>query len=273
MYLPLRDFADRSFSAAADFHFAEDLIWIPLAGTEFHAASHYLPLAIRLDYSAPSLGAIVDSGYSVRPNVHEDGRWISGYKPIALRAYPFRLRPGFQRQNPLDDLEVAASSLEISGAPLCSADGQPHPLITAAHKALLRLQEGQVGLIPSLERLLIADVLAPLKPPSRTADLGEPPPTLFGIDPIRLTQLTGRSSAALVRHDFTSFDVAIALLFSQRLLRQECLPDIQPQRSAESAEDSSVSQVGRSVEDALSSAIDTGTLFDYEAMATFEGAQ
>ncbi|WP_146056514.1 SapC family protein [Methylobacterium sp. V23] len=269
-YVPLAGVANRCFSPPDDFHFAEGLMWLPIAGSELHLASHHLPLAIRLDFSAPSLGVIVHPGYAVRPCVDAEGTWIAGYRPLALRAYPFQLRPGFKRQHPLEDLEITVSALNDSGAPLRDASGQCHPLVAATHKSLLRLQEGQVGLIPALERLLIADLLAPLRPARHETELTAPPP-LFGIDPIRLTKLSGRASAALARHDFTSFDVAIALLFSQRLLRRECLPEIQQQPSTEAAEDAGASQIGRGLEDALASAVDVGTLFDYEAMTVFEG--
>jgi hypothetical protein len=148
------------------------------------------------------------------------GNWVGGYKPIALRCAPFECRHA--GADPLNDLSISPLSPHLSqhaGAPIVDDKGAPSPLVTGVHRLFRLLQEGREKFAEALDQLLIADVLIPLPMPE--ADSGEDTmPTLHLVNGRRFNDISRARLGAITRHSFAALDVAVACLYSQRLLKQ-----------------------------------------------------
>ena len=195
--------------------------WWPVSYTELHLASLYFPLAVRFDDGIPSLGLVLGEAYIKRSAVDGAGKWQGGYKPIALRSAP--LRCGETGGDALD-LLIASPSPHLAdrgGIPIVDNDGAVHPLIGEIHRWCRLLQDSRTKFAHALDRLLIANLLAPL-----TANDGTPSddPPFYIVDATRFMDADKKALAAMARHEFTALDIAVASLSSQRLLHERCRP-------------------------------------------------
>lgn len=224
-FRPLSDFAGLRVRAPERYDFATSLGWMPVNDTEFHLTAHHLPLTVRLAGGAPKLGALMHPDFASTKPVAGDGRWQAGYKPIALRIYPFVLG-GRTGPRPIDEIEVHAGcelfgelGVAVSPEP---AQGTLGPELTAIRNTLLMLRQGGARLTRALDLLAAADLLAPLRGPDSR------PVRDLTIDLDRLNDLSPEAAAALVRESFLPLDIAAALAFSRRHLLPDRLPLPQP---------------------------------------------
>ncbi len=232
-YVRLREVGHLRLNLPSSYQFLRGLKWVPLAVTELHLTSHYLPIAIRLSENGPQLGAILDPAYLARPPLDGAGLWRLPYKPIAIRTIPLRLTPT-PGNDPLQDVELPADSPFLSsddkGNPILREDGNPHPSILSLRQLLMTLREGQRSLPASVDQLLIADLLVPLEESGSSKTRGADA-EFHVIDLARFARLGNQAVGALARHSFTAIDIAVSSIFSQRTLRSEWLPKEEPEKS------------------------------------------
>src|SRR4051794_2527687 len=99
----------------------------------------------------------------------------------------------------------------------CPPQKDPSDRIADLHAFAL----GRARLTAALDRAVMADVVAPIAMP------GENPsrlPALFSIDARAFEALSPRALATMVRQSYLPIEVTAALLFSQRRLRPDCVP-------------------------------------------------
>jgi hypothetical protein len=281
-FVPLNSASDLRLLSAKDYSFVEQVGWLPLGETEFHLASHFLPVAFHLDADIPSVGVLLDNGYQVRPLVDTEGKWLRGYQPIALRCLPFRLANARLR-DPALSLEICPDlglSSETAGQPMIGADGRVTRSVAFIHDALRKMRDARGTLAAAIDQLVMADLLVPM--PSqrpRKADSDEPA-RVFVVDGERLYKTGARALSAMARQSFLSMDLAMACLFSQRLLKAEFRPGgsavtTAPERTQAAAADAYAEWAAPALnanialdDTALFSTDDLGTLDPTEPLST-----
>ena len=208
-----------------DFRFVDRVDWLPLGETEFLLTAHFLPIAFRLDTAVPTVGALVDPAYQVRPLVSPEGKWLRGYQPIALRCLPFRLAKT-KAINRLQSLEVSTDlglTSSTNGVKIVEADGRISPGVAAIHAALTKMHDARGALADAIDQFVLTDLLVPLPDkPAKDSPSGQT--KFFVIDSDRFHKANARAMAAMARHSFLSLDLATACLFSQRLLKGDFRP-------------------------------------------------
>lgn len=265
---PLADKADARFRPPEHFGFAAALAWIPVNDTEFHLTAHHLPLAVRLLGGMPRLGALVHPAFLHRPAVDEDGLWRAGYRPLALRTYPFLLsnRTGGR---PIDEIDMVAQAGLVGawGMPVCAdpAAGTLSPEMEAIRNTLRMTRAGAVKLSAALDLLRISNVLVPLRDPAGRPALDHT------VDPGRLAALDEGAAASLAGRSFLPLDLAGALVFSRRHFHPDRLPV--PERASAAGPLADAGPRGGEAADlvlanleAMNFALDGSDLFDLLAM-------
>lgn len=214
--VPLSLVADLHFTPPTTFEFVDALGWLPIGLGELHLSAYYFALAVRFQGDRPQLGVILDSRYLVRPVVGPKAEWHGGYRPVALRAYPFELGKAATTGDPIQDLEVSLPSATIGpagSAPLTSA-GKASPFVARIQQMLVGIRDSSRVLMPILDRLFMADLMVPLRLPGDT--LSNIP--FFVVDRMRFARTPPRALRAMARQDFHAVDIAVACVFSSRLL-------------------------------------------------------
>ncbi|MBB3950202.1 SapC family protein [Aureimonas jatrophae] len=265
---PLASVAEARFRPAEHFGFAAGLSWIPVNDTEFHLTAHHLPLTVRLLGGMPRLGAVVHPGFLARAAVDGEGRWRAGYRPLALRTYPFVLS-NRQGGRPIDAISFVAEAALVGpwGMPVCAdpATGALSPEMEAVRNTLLMTRAGAVKLSAALDLLRISNVLVPLRDPE-----GRPAPDLV-VDAARLAALDEGAVAALAGRSFLPLDLAGAILFSRRHLSPERLPLVEAERMAvpavPAAAPGSAADIVLANLAAMNFALDGSGLFDLASVA------
>jgi hypothetical protein len=216
-FAPLAEAGRTSWRRPRLFEFASVISQIPLSDSEILLTSHHLPIAI--DYADEGLHvvAITHPRFQRTPAIDADGRWQKGYMPIALRCLPFRnVRAGGGKQC----LEIAlnlAEAPEQAGAPVFAADGGLSAEVTQIAALLSLLEEGKRRLQAAAEKLLIADVLAAFQLGSLPHGSAEKTRS-FTVDRNKFSALSNARMAHLGRDGFLPIDLAVACIFSQRLM-------------------------------------------------------
>ncbi|MGQ4274887.1 SapC family protein [Terrihabitans sp. B22-R8] len=206
------------FAPPANLGFVKSLSWLPLGFTEFHLSAYYFVLAVRLQGGRPELCVILDPRYLARPLLDNKGEWAGGYKPVALRTFPFRLEG---KGTTIEEVEVPIPSpwlVEEGGTPLMTEDS-PSAFVGKIYEMLLGLRQSRARLEPVLDRLFMADLMVPLKAPNPLSTSE----TFFVADRARFSRLSNQAFRALASQDFHAIEIAMASIFSQRLLHRSCL--------------------------------------------------
>ncbi|WP_062014947.1 SapC family protein [Aureimonas sp. AU4] len=265
---PLASVAEARFRPAEHFGFAATLSWIPVNDTEFHLTAHHLPLTVRLLGGMPRLGAMVHPAFLARAAVDGEGRWRAGYRPLALRTYPFVLS-NRQGARPIDVIDFVAEAGLVGpwGMPVCAdpASGALSPEMEAVRNTLLMTRDGAVRLSAALDLLRISNVLVPLRDPENRAAAD------LVVDAARLAALDEGAVAALAGRSFLPLDLAGAILFSRSHLAPERLPRAEPGRAVAQPEPSaapgSAADIVLSNLAAMNFALDGSDLFDLASVA------
>ncbi|MDC7786701.1 SapC family protein [Rhodoplanes sp. TEM] len=259
----LREVAHLRLSLPTDQGWVKDHAVLPVGYSELHLCAHSFPVVVRFVAARPMLGLLVDARYLARPPLDADGRWQAGYMPIAVRCHPFHLRQG--SGDPLDEVTLRedAGVLDPQGPVEIARDGRPGPQIAAIHKLLVTLAAGQAGFPAALDRLMIADLLVPLRLPAADGEAAPSrgdAPQFFTVDHGRFSTLKNGALAAMARHDLRSIEIATAAVFSQRLLARGALPE--PDETSEPAPPPLDRQLQQMVDvDRFPLALDDGLLF------------
>jgi hypothetical protein len=215
----LADAGSLRFTQPKAFGFVEELGGLPIALSEFHLSSHFFPLAVRFRGDRPELCVVVAPGYLKKPLVAPNGEWLGGYRPLTLRAQPFELSEGGTGDAMRDVLLPRLSPLlGGEGAPLLE-NGAPSAMMQKLHEMLVGVRQSARQMVPVLDRLFMAELMVPLLAGSR-AEAADP---FFVVDRDRFSALSGRGLRAMARADFHAVEIAVACIFSQRLLKPERL--------------------------------------------------
>jgi hypothetical protein len=207
----LTEISATHWKAPETFGFLGEFPHVPLSDTELLLSAHHLPIAILDAGSAPEVVAVLDPGLQRTRLLDARGRWLRGYLPIALRSLPFRLedRPGPEpRLQAAPDLKLMGTE----GHAILRPDGRPTRELKAVETLLATLQAGRQRLTAAAERLILADLLAPIRRPGGGPIL----PPLLTVEQRQVERLTGRRAAALLHDSILELDLGMACLFSQR---------------------------------------------------------
>jgi hypothetical protein len=186
---------------------------VPLSDSEVLQTSHHLPIAIDYLSDGPRVVAVTQAHMQRAPIVNAAGQWQRGYMPIALRCLPFRLSSA-----PEANLEVATNlGGNAPAMPITQSDGSFSPEVKHIASLLRRLEQGKRDLRRAAEILLIADVLTPLKM-AKMSNAPTPDHRLLIVDRNKFATLSKSRVAHLVKHGFLPIDLAVASIFSQRLM-------------------------------------------------------
>lgn len=208
--------AKMTWSRPASYAFIKGLSQLPVADSEVLLASHHLPIAIGNIHDEPRVVALTSPSFQRTPVLSPTGQWARGYMPIALRCLPFRFKPG---ETGPGALEIATNIKESDGpqAPVFGRDGGLSAEVQHILALLQRLEAGKSALQRAAEKLLMADVVAPFH--LARVPAGQAPQRLFfTVDQNRFAALPPSRAALLVKDDFLTIDLAIACVFSQRLM-------------------------------------------------------
>lgn len=203
-----------------DQRWIEALAWQPIALREMHLIAQYLPLAIRKIKDQWLLGVLLSRDHVARTLVDDAGRWQAGSLPIALRCFPFQATgTGGSPESDLVVPRVTPFLSRTQGQPLFDAQGKPTATLTGLHDLASVIRDSRAAASPFLDHLAIADLLVPFA----GADGGDAAGGCHTISRGRFAALPPRVLAAMARTAFTSLDIAMACLFSQRHLQAGAL--------------------------------------------------
>jgi hypothetical protein len=226
-FVPVGKVLTASYANALGYELLDALQSVPLSDTEILAVSHHFPICVRMDGPSSSVCALVERSHLTRPPVDKNGRWNGGYKPIALRCAPFRLR-SIQTGNPLVDLEVWQGALISSSAegsarellPICNSDGKLSHDLGTYYTGLRHVQSQQNMLIAALDQLFLAGLLIPLT--------GQRPKAITQshalVSDLSFDVLSNRALQAMARQSFAGIELATAMIFSQIHLVRDMRP-------------------------------------------------
>ncbi len=215
----LKERRDWRYVAPTDHRWVEALAWQPIALREMHLVAQYLPLGIRKVKDQWLLGVLLSRDLVTRQLVDASGRWQAGSLPIALRCFPFQATG--TGGTVMTDLVVPRASPFLSrtdGIALLGPGGAPSAKLTELHALACLIRDSRKVAAPFLDHLAIADLLVPL-----AATVGGGQADCYTISRGRFAALPSRVLAAMGRTAFTSLDIAVACLFSQRHLQAGAL--------------------------------------------------
>ncbi|NJL07410.1 MAG: SapC family protein [Methylacidiphilales bacterium] len=220
-FVPVGKVAQLRHFQPVDHHWIPSLAWQPVLYSEMHLCAHYFPLAVQFRRGLPLLGIVLDERFLARRLVAENGAWQGGYLPTAVRVYPFQAAG--TNTDPFEDLVVPARTSFLKpqdGIPLSDAEGAPSEHLRMLHRLSRQLTVDRQRSKAALDHLSIANLLVPILPPEGQHAL--PKDHWLTVDPQKFRELDSGALAAMSRQRFASVDIAVALLFSQRLLRADC---------------------------------------------------
>lgn len=193
-----------------------ELEWTPLRASEVRLSANYYPLCARLQRGRWTLGAIIHDDFQHDPHVGPDGSWLGAYIPLSLRCYPIRLADvGADR--PEEDIEIGTSTPTDGPRQVLRIrehDGTPSADLKRIHEGLLamRADEDQIGAM--LDLLAVAGLLAPFANTDK----------YLTVDASRFGHQSGLGLSAMVRRSIEPVELAVALIYSQRNLRDGIRP-------------------------------------------------
>jgi SapC len=222
-YMPLAQWPAPVLPLHPPFAHLDAIGFVPLGEGELLLAAHYYPLAVRLDGAVPVIGTLTSRDMIARSLITADGRWTGAYTPVALRAFPLRMRdaPTGDCIQDLDIARIAPGPVKPRGIKLKDEAGGPSKELLAIYDGLKALQQSQNRLASALDLLLVADVLVPLGARSSAKR-----PTFYAVDRQRFAKSANHTLEAMTRHAFTSIDLATVLTFSQVHLTADARPAI-----------------------------------------------
>lgn len=217
-YAPLADVRGSVVENVHGWRMRSQIGWVALRDSEVRLSAHYYPLGIRWVDGHARLGAIVDDRCHQYPLVGRAGDWQGAYQPVELRCFPFRLKPGISGGS-ADDIEVAVKPAELAAErsiPLRQPGGSAaSPELAAIVKDLKLSHDNRFRLSSVLDLLTVSGVL------SRVAADELEQLSVHAVDVARLDALDSRTLVALTRSSLMPIEVAVAMAYSQRLLRAD----------------------------------------------------
>jgi hypothetical protein len=114
----------------SSYGFAANDAFLPLLAAELARAAVNMPVAFVERDGAPMLVAVTSLTPGVNLFVSQEGQWLGGYVPAALRSYPFRLLPVKERNESVLVLDedsglIGEGEAFADAEPVFNADGTP----------------------------------------------------------------------------------------------------------------------------------------------------
>lgn len=211
----------KGWRKVSDYLFAERETLVPLVGVELPHALATLPMGFRQSKAG---GFELVAVMSLQPQrnlfVHPDGRWIGGYKPAALRGYPFQLRREAESERFVLCFNEASGLLldnpQGVGEPFFDEAGEPAPLVKQLLDFLSQQEQQRAATQRAVDMLAGLELIVPweVKVKSNSAVNGsQTVQGLYRIDEKALNALDAKNLAAL--QAVNALPVAYAQLFSQ----------------------------------------------------------
>lgn len=211
---------DMGWLKVADYLFAEHETLVPLVGEELPHALAIMPMGFRQRETGNfELVAVMSLQAQRNLFVHPDGRWIGGYKPAALRGYPFSLQreqgsdrhvlcfdenSGLMLENPRGD-----------GEPFFDAQGEPAPLVKKLLDFLGQWEQQRQVTQRAVDMLAAQELIVPweVKVADEASGNTQAVQGLYRLDEKALNALDEKGMAAL--RAVNALPIAYAQLFSQ----------------------------------------------------------
>jgi hypothetical protein len=217
-FVPIRRGEQRFWQPPTDFSFLATVAAVPLAHTELLQTAHHLPILVSVAGATRAVAA-TRSDLLRQPLVHESGRWMRAYTPLALRALPFGLDVP-----PSGEVEkgrfTMAESIGVAGPqdgfPLFDEGGGLSRQAAEVSATLTRTYPSTVQLGAAADLLILADLLTPLDVPND--DTGS---QMLTVDGRKLAALSAHRASVLARDGYLALHLLYAMAFSRRFLAPE----------------------------------------------------
>ncbi|WP_295888704.1 SapC family protein [uncultured Thiohalocapsa sp.] len=219
----------RHWRRAADYHFAADRIVVPVAAAELSQVAVELPMAFLKTEQHYTLCVVLgfEPGHNLCVDVN--GRWLVGYVPAALRAYPFGLGKTNEDQLTLCvDEDSGLLTEPPDGEAFFSAPDEPAQTTKEALDFLAHTEQSRAAVVTLSAQLHEAGLIAPW-PLEVTTSIGKQPVDgLYRIDVGALDACPADTLKALQQRGALSAAYA-QLLSMQRVQRLAALAQRQAQ--------------------------------------------
>ena len=186
--------AGKKWQRLTGYGFASTAALAPVVGVELGRAALAMPLAFFQDRDRFVLVAVL----SLTPNrnmlVAPDGRWLGGYVPAFLRAYPFCLLPQQGTDQILLCVDTDSGLVadgEATGEDFFGPDGNLSPALKSVLNLLNELERNRRATDIAVAALAGAGVIQPWPIKLKTEQGEQPAPVgLYRVDEVALNALT-----------------------------------------------------------------------------------
>ena len=219
-FVRVTDAGCTTWSRPGRFTFLDTLVIAPVADSELLHLAHYAPIAILFGKGGPEVVLILHSSLRNSALTNAEGRWNPPYAPIAIRCLPFRNAVSG------DEPEFAPDLCDPAGEHFrfVAPDGKPTAEFSQMLELLQRLGRGRIRTGNAAKLLLAADVLVPIQPLAENPEL-----ELATVSSEKLHQLSTKRAASLTADMNIAFELAAALVFSQRWLPPNSIVEPAPE--------------------------------------------
>lgn len=164
-YIPVvhEGFRSSFWKRTESFLFAATESVVPIVATELRAATMHLPLAFVERDDVFSLVALTSFAPSNNLLVSDEGKWLGGYLPAILRAYPFKMARG-QKPDELVlcfDADSNQMSDDPSDEPFFGKDGKASETIAEVMQFLAKVERSNQETLAMCSQLNERKLLTP----------------------------------------------------------------------------------------------------------------
>lgn len=209
-------YVGKLYSFSRTFGFVRDEPCIPLIASELHNVAHVVPVLFARGGSEWRVVGVAADPALRRSSLDEADRWHGDYAPFCLRIHPFRLGPDGERWEVAPEKVVGAPG---RGRPFFLPDGTRAPEFAKVVQMLADADRGRATLAAAAARLADAGLLGPVPLLFDLEALSPVLAGLFAVDAGRLVAIPAADLAALAGGSPSPLDLALASVFSLRLLR------------------------------------------------------
>lgn len=204
----------RRYRFSRDFRHALGRQFVPLIASELYNVCHEVPVLFARGERGWDVVGILSDPALRRPLIDADGLWKGGYSPFVLRVHPFR-RSADDRTWEVDP----AGLPDAGGRPFFRPDGTEAGEFTTVKAMLADADRGRALLRDRVATLADAGLVVHVGAAFAFDQYSPALAPLFCVDAIRLSDLPPKDLAALVSGSPSALDLALASIYSMRLLR------------------------------------------------------
>ncbi len=156
--------ADARIRRGAAYRFAANETFLPLVAAELARAVISLPVGFVTREGALSLVAVTSLTPGVNLFIANDGQWLGGYVPAALRGYPFRLARFKDRDESVLVFDEESGMIGTGegfeeAEPLFAADGTPARPVSATLEFLKQTEINRAATAQAIRGLADSGVI------------------------------------------------------------------------------------------------------------------